>query len=181
MTLASIVKMICVRVFIQLDHNSGVGSSKYMYLFPVCEIIYSVRIRRHDHDAAVFLSNHIVVTECSENTRVLLSLLHRDGNERILPLIQDDHVTLVDRSTVRQVHGKNWSTRTVSRTEFPTFFGSLRNAGCMFSLSQDSDGETTDPDLVSVRIRYHDPEVNGRSGDVLLEGKQCGLQFLLIR
>lgn len=107
MTLASIVKMICVRVFIQLDHNSGVGSSKYMYLFPVCEIIYSVRIRRDDHDTAVFLPNHIVVTECSKDTRVLLSLRHGDGNERVLPLIQDDHVSFVDRSTVWQIHGKN--------------------------------------------------------------------------
>lgn len=107
MTLASIVKMICVRVFIQLDHNSGVGSSKYIYLFPVCEIIYSVRSRRHDHDATVFLSNHIVVTERSKDTRVFLSLRHCDGNERILPLIQNDHVSIVDCSTVWQIHGKN--------------------------------------------------------------------------
>ncbi len=54
-TLASKVKMICVLVFIHADHNSGVGSSAYKYLLPVCDVIYG-----EPSIANVLQDNHIL-------------------------------------------------------------------------------------------------------------------------
>ena len=47
--------MICVLVFIHADHNSGVGSSAYKYLLPVCDVIYG-----EPSIANVLQDNHIL-------------------------------------------------------------------------------------------------------------------------